>query len=324
MVSFLLYVSPFGAGMPNPGERLGFNLVCKKCSPQNYKGGGSGWVQSRVGGSKVGWVGLVQNTPPPSYKRSLVLMSVMRGPILFYVGRSYDEEEILLPHLGIRQGDPLSRLLFDVLTIFLIYDFKRLRVEAKVLLHADDILICVQWAGKRHETDVHVLMYLLNLFGHYSGLKINMDKTLAVVSGRGGHAPPPPREGGGVKVKPFFKDLGVLVGNLKPEEAWGPTVGKLMARAEKMSTLSLGLQQKAHWFASWVTPVAYLTAQAYEPPPTMCGQMNVVQRVVLGLKSWHLTRKILLIPERDGGMAHASLSVYATWVHSQTIVAVVS
>ena len=71
MVSFLLYVSPFGAGMPNPGERLGFNLVCKKCSPQNYKGGGSGWVKSRVGGSKVGWVGLVQNTPPPSYKRSL-------------------------------------------------------------------------------------------------------------------------------------------------------------------------------------------------------------------------------------------------------------
>ena len=28
-------------------------------------GGGSGWVKSRVGGSKVGWVGLVQNTPTP-------------------------------------------------------------------------------------------------------------------------------------------------------------------------------------------------------------------------------------------------------------------
>ena len=59
-------------GMPNPGERLGFNLVHKKCSPQNCKrGGGSGWVKSWVGGSKVGWVGLVQNTPP-SYKRSLL------------------------------------------------------------------------------------------------------------------------------------------------------------------------------------------------------------------------------------------------------------
>ena len=41
------------------------NLVYKKCSPQNYKGGGGpGWVKSGVGGSKVGWVALVQNTPP--------------------------------------------------------------------------------------------------------------------------------------------------------------------------------------------------------------------------------------------------------------------
>ena len=39
-------------GMSDPGERLGFNLVHKKCSSQNYKrGGGSGWVQSWVGGS---------------------------------------------------------------------------------------------------------------------------------------------------------------------------------------------------------------------------------------------------------------------------------
>ena len=31
-----------------------------------------------MGGSKVGWVGLVQNTPPPSYKRSLL---VIRKPL---------------------------------------------------------------------------------------------------------------------------------------------------------------------------------------------------------------------------------------------------
>ena len=52
-------------GMPNPGERLGFNLVHKKCSPQNYKRGGG------LGGSKVGWVGpklggwVFSKIPPP-------------------------------------------------------------------------------------------------------------------------------------------------------------------------------------------------------------------------------------------------------------------
>ena len=38
-------MSPFGAGMPDPGERLGFNLSYKTCAPQNYQGGVSGWVQ---------------------------------------------------------------------------------------------------------------------------------------------------------------------------------------------------------------------------------------------------------------------------------------
>ena len=51
---FLLCVSPFGAGMPNPGERLGFNLVCKKCSPQNYKRGGGVWVGQKSGGWVLG------------------------------------------------------------------------------------------------------------------------------------------------------------------------------------------------------------------------------------------------------------------------------
>ena len=69
----LLCVSPFGAGMPYPGECLGFNLAYKKCSPQNYKRG------CGLGGSKVGWVGpklggwvLSEIPSPPSYNRSLI------------------------------------------------------------------------------------------------------------------------------------------------------------------------------------------------------------------------------------------------------------
>ena len=50
-----VYVAPFGAGMPHPGR------LTKNGAPQNYKRGGG----AASGGSEVGWMGLIQNTPPP-------------------------------------------------------------------------------------------------------------------------------------------------------------------------------------------------------------------------------------------------------------------
>ena len=52
-------LSPLGAGMPYPGECVGFNLTYKKCAPQNCKRRGG------PGGSEVAWVGVIQSRPPP-------------------------------------------------------------------------------------------------------------------------------------------------------------------------------------------------------------------------------------------------------------------
>ena len=49
-------------GMPNLGERLGFHLVHKKCSPQTYKRGGGGvWVGPKLGGCCPNYPPLLQN-----------------------------------------------------------------------------------------------------------------------------------------------------------------------------------------------------------------------------------------------------------------------
>ena len=48
----------------------------------------------------------------------------------------------------------------------------------RVLFYADDILICLPGRSRFHEADLRFLLYALNVFGYFSGLKVNYEKTL--------------------------------------------------------------------------------------------------------------------------------------------------
>ena len=109
--------------------------------------------------------------PCPSYSR------IKRAPPTLtstdqrtaYWGFVADVE--LSPRSGIRQGDPLSPLRFDLITVLLIFDFRRLHVTVVVLLYADDILLALQGRGPQQVADLRAVLYVLQVFGYFSGLR---------------------------------------------------------------------------------------------------------------------------------------------------------
>ena len=96
-----------------------------------------------------------------------------------------------------------------------------------------------------------------------------------------------------VIVKKNIRYLGVQLGNITSDAAYARVIARMLLRARAMAALPLGLEGKAFLFASWVAPVCYLTARAYQPSQHVCSQMDMVHRTALGISTWDIPRVLL-------------------------------
>ena len=241
-----------------------------------------------------------------------LILHLLRAPHLYSVGKGYVPGVYHYPRAGTRQGDPLSPALFSLVASFVIFPLQDLGPALTVMMYADDLIIFFD--GRANPQLLKRVWEVVSRFGQFSGLKINLNKTAAIVRNCGGMEWARCFRDIGEDVKNFVKYLGVRLGNIRhqqDDQGWGPTIEQAFApalqeafrRARVVYTLQLSMNERAFMLTSWILPVVAWVSKAYYAPVSVIRQLKLVYHVSMGTNSWGITLPILSRPRTQGGLA---------------------
>ena len=241
-----------------------------------------------------------------------LILHLLRAPYLYSVGKGYVPGVYHHPRAGTRQGDPLSPALFSLVASFVIFPLQDLGPVLTVMMYADDLIIFFD--GTANPQLLKRVWEVVSRFGQFSGLKVNLNKTAAIVRNCGGMEWARCFRDIGVDVKNFVKYLGVRLGNIRhqqDDQGWGLTIEQAFApalqeafrRARVVSTLQLSMNERAFMLTSWILPVVAWVSKAYYAPVSVIRQLKLVYHVTMGTNSWGITLPILSRPRTQGGLA---------------------
>ena len=164
-----------------------------------------------------------------------VLLQILRGPVLFLLMGGVVREHSLTPASGIRQGDPLSPILFSLLTSVICSILRPYGVD--VWLYSDDALVRMCRPGAGLEADLQSLLAEFAVFGEYTGLCLNLEKTRLLLQGLDSDRL------AGIKVVPHGRYLGAQVGHVSPAVGYERCVALFESRCTKISRMPLSRAQ---------------------------------------------------------------------------------
>ena len=241
-----------------------------------------------------------------------LILHLLRAPYLYSVGKGYVPGVYHHPRAATRQGDPLSQALFSLVASFVIFPLQDLGPVLTVMMYADDLIIFFD--GRANPQLLKRVWEVVSRFGQLSGLKVNLNKTAAIVRNCGGMEWARCFRDIGVDVKNFVKYLGVRLGNIRHqqddqgwgltmEQAFAPALQEAFRRARVVSTLQLSMNERAFMLTSWILPVVAWVSKAYYAPVSVIRQLKLVYHVTMGTNSWGITLPILSRPRTQGGLA---------------------
>jgi hypothetical protein len=190
---------------------------------------------------------------------------------------------------GIRQGCPLSPLLFSVATSALVRRLGCLPGTTARAYADDTATVVTRW-----EEEAPAVVKLFMDFSAASGMLVNFEKTVVVPAGPAAWAtvdrwmqemPPPQR----MPLRTYGKYLGILVGPEAEAHAWSVALRKYEARVADWQWRKLGLHLAIRIYNIYLHSTLAFLAQFYAPSEQVLATERRVVAKVLGGPAGSLT-----------------------------------